>query len=99
VRKWGELRAMKASPERLAELDGESEQMLLEMDLKELRIAAGRTQKELAEALEQAQGEISRLEQRKDFHLSTLRRYVKALGGELEITANFGNRRVRLRAG
>ena len=99
MRKWRELWAMKASPERLAKLDRESEQMLFEMDLRELRIAAGKTQKQLAAALEQAQGEISRLEQRSDFHLSTLRRFVAALGGELEITANFGNRRVRLRTG
>src|SRR5271165_2952347 len=99
MRKWRELRAIKTSPERLAELDRESEWMLLEMDLRELRLAAGKTQKQLAAALEQAQGEISRLEQRKDFHLSTLRRFVAALGGELEISANFGNRRVRLRTG
>ncbi|MGO8802862.1 helix-turn-helix domain-containing protein [Candidatus Binatus sp.] len=68
------------------------------MDLRELRIAAGMTQEELAEALKSAQSEVSRLEKRDDYRVSTLREYVHALGGQLEITAAFGNRRVRLRA-
>ena len=50
------------------------------------------------EALKKAQSEISRLEGRSDYRLSTLQRYVAALGGELEVVASFGNRRVRLRA-
>jgi hypothetical protein len=33
-----------------------------------------------------------------DFRLSTLKRYVEALGGELEVVAAFGDKRVRLRA-
>ena len=68
------------------------------MDLRELCEAAGKTQEELAEALKKAQSEISRLEGRSDYRLSTLQNYVAALGGELEVVASFGNRRVRLRA-
>ncbi|MGH7815284.1 MAG: helix-turn-helix domain-containing protein [Candidatus Binataceae bacterium] len=74
------------------------EKKLLEMDLRELREAADKTQEELADALKKAQSEISRLENRSDYRFSTLQRYVAALGGELEVVASFGNRRIRLRA-
>ena len=95
---WREIRAQKFSPQKLKAIDRAVEQDLLEMDLKELREAAGKTQEELADALKKAQSEISRLENRSDYRLSTLQRYVAALGGELEVVASFGNRRVRLRA-
>jgi DNA-binding XRE family transcriptional regulator len=95
---WREIRARKLPPKKLRQIDRAVEDELLEMDLRELREAAGKTQEELAEALEKAQSEISRLEGRSDYRLSTLQRYVAALGGELEVVASFGNRRVRLRA-
>ncbi len=98
TKKWRDIRARKFSPEKLKKIDREVELELLEMDLKELREAAGKTQEELAAALKKAQSEISRMENRSDYRLSTLERYVAALGGELEIVASFGNRRVRLRA-
>ena len=53
--------------------------------------------KEKAEALEKAQGEISQFENRPDHMLSTLRAYVRALGGKLEVIARFGDKSVRLR--
>jgi transcriptional regulator len=95
---WRDIRARKFSPKKLKEIDRAVEDELLEMDLRELREAAGKTQEELAEALKKAQSEISRLESRSDYRLSTLQRYVAALGGELEVVVSFGNRRVRLRA-
>ncbi|MGH7950135.1 MAG: helix-turn-helix domain-containing protein [Candidatus Binataceae bacterium] len=70
---------------------------LFNLDLRELRKALGRSQEEIAGAMRKAQSEVSRLERRDDWYLSTLREYVHALGGELEIVANFGKRRVRLR--
>lgn len=69
---------------------------MLEIDLQELGEAAGKTQEELAEALKKAKSEVSRLENGLDRRLSTLQRYVAALGGELEVVATFGSRRVRL---
>ena len=41
-----------------------------------------------------AQAEISKMERRDDHLLSTLRRYVEALGGDLEVVAHIGNNRV-----
>lgn len=55
--------------------------------LQELRQVMGMTQEQLADVLEMNQGNLSKLEKRTDVHLSTLRRYVEALGGKLHIMA------------
>lgn len=56
-----------------------------EVALHELRTAMGFTQSQLADDLGMTQPGISRLEQQSDLLLSTLRRYVTALGGKLEL--------------
>ena len=60
--------------------------------LKDLRQAVAQTQDELAAALGVGQDTISRLEKRSDMLLSTLRRYVEAMGGKLELVAKFPDR-------
>lgn len=60
--------------------------------LKDLRKAVEQTQEELAAVLGVGQDTISRLEQRSDMLLSTLRRYVEGMGGKLELVAQFPNR-------
>ena len=60
--------------------------------LKDLRQAVACTQQDLAESLGVGQDTISRIERRSDLLLSTLRRYVNAMGGELELVARFPNR-------
>jgi transcriptional regulator with XRE-family HTH domain len=60
--------------------------------LKDLRQAVERTQEELATALGVGQDTISRLERRSDMLLSTLKRYVEAMGGKLNLIAKFPNR-------
>jgi transcriptional regulator with XRE-family HTH domain len=60
--------------------------------LKDLRHAVEQTQEELATALGVGQDTISRLEQRSDMLLSTLKRYVEAMGGKLDLVAKFPNR-------
>jgi DNA-binding XRE family transcriptional regulator len=59
--------------------------------LAELRQHAGVTQVQLAERLGVTQGSVSELEHRRDLYVSTLRSYVEALGGHLEIAAVFDN--------
>lgn len=98
TRPWREIRATKRTPAQLAALDAEVERDLIEMDLKEIRELTGHSQVEVAAKLETTQPEVSRLERRDDLRLSTLRRYVTVLGGKLEVTARFGDKRVRLRA-
>jgi transcriptional regulator with XRE-family HTH domain len=53
--------------------------------LRQLRQRLSVSQREMAERLEVSQPAISQLEQQRDMQLSTLRNYVAALGGELEI--------------
>lgn len=73
-----------------------AEQMMREMPLVELRQVRNFTQAELAQALGTSQASVSKLERRSDMYLSTLRRLVQAMGGELEITARFPDGEIRL---
>lgn len=66
------------------------------LGLRGLREARGVTQQGLAEAAGIQQSEVSRIERRDDYYLSTLRRIVHALGGRLEIGAWFGKKHVRI---
>jgi DNA-binding phage protein len=97
LHKWSDtLAKSKLSPERRARIQAEVEQELLEMNLQELRKAAGVTQADVAAKTGMAQADVSRTESREDHRLSTLRRYVEALGGELEVSAVVNGHRVRL---
>jgi transcriptional regulator with XRE-family HTH domain len=60
--------------------------------LKDLRLAVAYTQQDLAASLGVGQDTISRIERRSDLLLSTLRRYIQAMGGELDLVARFPNR-------
>lgn len=68
--------------------------MLIALDLAELRARRRLTQLDLAGRLGVRQPSVSRLEHRDDLYLSTLREYVEALGGRLEIAAVFDDDRV-----
>ncbi|MGH9323359.1 MAG: helix-turn-helix domain-containing protein [Vicinamibacteria bacterium] len=60
-----------------------------EKSLQELRQAHKLTQKRIAQVLGIGQDSVSRLEQRSDLLISTLRGYVEALGGRLSLVAEF----------
>lgn len=60
--------------------------------LKDLRQAMQKTQVDLATSLHVGQDSISRLEKRSDMLLSTLRGYIEAMGGKLELVARFPDR-------
>ena len=64
-------------------------QLLGELLLSEIRERAGKTQQEVAESLNIKQPSLSKLEKQSDMQISTLRRIVTALGGELEVSARF----------
>jgi hypothetical protein len=95
--KWKDIRAKNLSPAALAKVDAQVRADLLEMELRDLRELAGKTQVEVAEIAAMTQSELSRFERREDYLLSTLRRYVEALGGKLEVVAVLDNRRVTIR--
>src|SRR5438132_11181918 len=67
------------------------------LTMRTLREAAGKTQVDVAAASQINQADISRLESQEDFddyQVSTLRRYLAALGGQLEIVGAFGDKRI-----
>jgi transcriptional regulator with XRE-family HTH domain len=95
AKKFSTLRA-KMSPASRARAELRTKAMLAEVRLDELRRARQVTQEALAVELETTQPEVSKMERRVDMYVSTLRRYVEALGGRLEITAHFPDSDVRI---
>jgi len=63
-----------------------------ELSLRDLRLARQLTQEKLGEKLQIRQESISRLEQRSDLHLSTLREVIQAMEGELRLVVEFPDR-------
>jgi DNA-binding XRE family transcriptional regulator len=86
--KWNELKH-KASREVRAQLKREARAELRRIGFDKLRQARQQTQVAVAEKLNVGQGSISRIEKQSDFLLSTLREYVDALGGKLELRVIF----------
>jgi predicted transcriptional regulator len=84
------------SPEARARSEAKAEQMVREMALDELREALKLTQESLAESLHVNQAAISKVERRADMLISTLRKIIEAMGGELEIRAILPNGVVRI---
>ena len=79
----------KMSPSGQKEAAEKTKTMLKEMPLQELRQAHHMSQERLAETLSTKQANISRMERRTDMYISTLRSYIQAMGGELDIIARF----------
>src|SRR5262245_42799056 len=77
------------SPEAQAAAAQKTQTMLAAMPLQELRQARQLSQEQLATILRVKQASISKLERRADMYISTLRQFIEAMGGELEITAKF----------
>jgi predicted transcriptional regulator len=94
--RWADIKAKHLTEAQRARVGALVSNELVALTLRDIREQAGKTQSELAELTEMTQAELSRFERREDRKLSTLRKYVEALGGELEVSAVFGNKRVTL---
>jgi predicted transcriptional regulator len=79
-----------AIKKRAAELIAE------EATLRQVREAREQSQEQVAKQLHINQAAVSKLERRTDMYLSTLRGFIEAMGGKLEIVARFPNRAVRI---
>lgn len=88
AKKFRDLRRGMA-PARQRRAHERAREMLAEMPLQELRQARQLTQEALARTLRSQQALVSKLERRADMYLSSLRSYIEAMGGELEIIARF----------
>lgn len=81
------------SPSRRKKIEVRTAELIAEeKSLRDLRRALTLTQEHMAEVLGIGQESVSRLEKRSDLLLSTLRSYIKAMGGELRLVAEFPDR-------
>lgn len=85
-------------PERRTRIEAETAAILAANRLARLRERAGLTQTDVARILGITQSRVSRLERAEDLNLSTLERYVAALGGELRVDARIGDEVIELGA-
>lgn len=95
--RWQDVKNKRIKPERAAEIRAQVEQEVLDLNLAAVRELVGKRQVDVAAAMEMTQGPLSDFERRDDHLVSKLRRYVKALGGELEIVARFDDKTVKLK--
>lgn len=98
TRKFSEIRRP-VTPDRRARIDAIKAGMEAAERLADIRSIIGVTQVDLANRLGVSQGNVSELERRDDLFLSTLRGYVEALGGSIEITAVFPEQRIPVELG
>ena len=86
-------------PKRQQRIEQRYQELKEEVEsLRELREIAGKAQADVAIALKIKQPSVSKIEQQADMYLSTLRRYVEAVGGEMEVVVKLPQRPVlRLR--
>lgn len=91
ARNFKELQA-RMSPEARARSERKAAAMIETMALDELRAARSLTQQQLARILGVNQAAISKMERRTDMYISTLKDFIEAMGGSLEIRAVFPDR-------
>lgn len=90
TRKFSDLlEPIKRDPVRAARMEEMKQAMRDAQRLGQIRLARSATQTDVAARMNVSQANISRIEHQDDLYLSTLRGYVEALGGELEVTAKF----------
>jgi DNA-binding XRE family transcriptional regulator len=95
ARKFQEL-VDKMPPESRARIKEGVRRLEAEMHLEEVRAARELTQEDLAAILRVDQSAISKLERRTDMYVSTLNRFIKAMGGDLRISAVFPDGEVQI---
>lgn len=88
AKKFKDLRKA-MSPEAQARAHEKAMVMKAELPLAELRQARYFSQEQLAAVLEVKQPAIAKLEKKTDMYISSLRRFIEAMGGQLEINAHF----------
>jgi len=80
--------------ERQERIRQRTAELLTEMHLAEVRKALQLTQEQVAAQLDVNQAAVSKIEHARDMYVSTLRRFLSAMGAELQIVARFPDREV-----
>jgi len=86
----------KLTPQQRANIARKAAALREEMTLAELRQARFLTQETLGETLQVGQTSIAKMEKRADMYVSNLRRFIEAMGGELDIIARFPEGAVKI---
>jgi DNA-binding XRE family transcriptional regulator len=86
----------KLPPESQARVRKRVKTALKEMPLAELRQARYLTQEQIAQNLKIKQASVSKMETQTDMYISTMRKYIEAMGGKLEIIAKFPEGNVKV---
>ena len=84
------------SPESKKAVEAKVAALREEMSLAELRQARHLTQESLSDTLNVGQAAVAKMEKRTDMYVANLRRFVEAMGGELEVVAKFPEGNVRI---
>jgi len=84
------------SPEAQARSQAKAAALKAELPLAELRLARHFSQEQLAAELSIRQPAVAKMEKKTDMYISTLRRFIEAMGGTLEIRAHFPDGEVRI---
>lgn len=84
------------SPEAQARAVALADELRQEMNLAEIRRAMELSQEQLAQQLNVGQAAVAKIEKRADMYISTLRRFIEAMGGELELSAKFADHTVQI---
>ena len=84
------------SPESRRAVEAKVATLRAEMSLAELRQARQLTQETLSDTLNVGQAAVAKMEKRTDMYVANLRRFVEAMGGELEVVAKFPEGSVRI---
>ena len=77
------------TPERRARVNSRKAELCATMPLHELRQARAMTQKAIGDVLNVNQPAVAKLDRRADMYVSNLRAYIEAMGGQLNIVAEF----------
>jgi transcriptional regulator with XRE-family HTH domain len=85
-----------ATKETRAKAAVRTQELFGELLLSEIRKLTGKSQRQVADSLAMKQPSLSKLEKQTDMQISTLRKIVQALGGDLEILARFPSGTVKI---
>jgi DNA-binding XRE family transcriptional regulator len=92
---WRDIRR-KLSPEQEEKTRQYVKSVVEAVSLNQLREARRLTQANLASVLGINQGSVSKMEKRTDMYVSTLRSFIQAMGGQLQIKAVFPEGEVQI---
>ncbi len=95
AKKFKDLRKA-MSPEAQARAHEKAMVLKAELPLAELRQARHFSQEQLAAELSVKQPAVAKIEKKVDMYISTLRRFIEAVGGQLEISAHFPEGNVKI---